>query len=147
MTIQHRGIADVAAPSVTAGFYLPEPPEWVAQGLCAQTDPEEFFPNKGGSSRAAKNVCAACDVRLECLEYALVNEERYGIWGGLSERERRALSHSLRPVPANGNTHKTHCVNEHEFTPDNTYWRPGGGRACRTCLADSTRRYKEKKTP
>ena len=59
--------------------------------LCAQTDPEAFFPEKGGSTREAKRVCLTCDVRQECLEYALANDERFGIWGGLSERERRKL--------------------------------------------------------
>ena len=58
---------------------------WQERALCAQTDPEAFFPEKGGSTREAKKVCLACDVRGECLEYALANDERFGIWGG-SER-------------------------------------------------------------
>ena len=64
---------------------------WQADALCAQTDPEAFFPEKGGSTREAKRVCEACDVRQECLDYAMANDERFGIWGGLSERERRRL--------------------------------------------------------
>lgn len=64
---------------------------WQSRALCAQTDPEAFFPEKGGSTRDAKRVCGACVVRSECLEYALSNDERFGIWGGLSERERRRL--------------------------------------------------------
>jgi WhiB family redox-sensing transcriptional regulator len=64
---------------------------WQERALCAQTDPEAFFPEKGGSTREAKRVCASCDVRGECLEYALAKDERFGIWGGLSERERRKL--------------------------------------------------------
>jgi WhiB family redox-sensing transcriptional regulator len=64
---------------------------WQAEALCAQTDPEAFFPEKGGSTREAKRVCAECTVRQECLDYALSNDERFGIWGGLSERERRRL--------------------------------------------------------
>lgn len=64
---------------------------WQDQALCAQTDPEAFFPEKGGSTREAKRVCASCDVRSDCLEYALANDERFGIWGGMSERERRRL--------------------------------------------------------
>jgi WhiB family redox-sensing transcriptional regulator len=64
---------------------------WQERALCAQTDPEAFFPEKGGSTREAKKVCIGCDVRGECLEYALANDERFGIWGGLSERERRKL--------------------------------------------------------
>ncbi len=64
---------------------------WQDSALCAQTDPEAFFPEKGGSTREAKKVCRSCDVRTECLEYALEHDERFGIWGGLSERERRRL--------------------------------------------------------
>jgi WhiB family transcriptional regulator, redox-sensing transcriptional regulator len=64
---------------------------WQERALCAQTDPEAFFPEKGGSTREAKKVCLSCEVRGECLEYALANDERFGIWGGLSERERRRL--------------------------------------------------------
>ena len=64
---------------------------WRLEALCAETDPEAFFPEKGGSTRDAKRVCTGCSVRAECLEFALANDERFGIWGGLSERERRRL--------------------------------------------------------
>ena len=64
---------------------------WEKYALCAETDPEAFFPEKGGSTREAKKVCAECDVRAQCLDRALANDERFGIWGGLSERERRKL--------------------------------------------------------
>jgi WhiB family redox-sensing transcriptional regulator len=64
---------------------------WQERALCAQTDPEAFFPEKGGSTRDAKRICSGCDVRQQCLDYALQNDERFGIWGGLSERERRKL--------------------------------------------------------
>jgi WhiB family redox-sensing transcriptional regulator len=67
------------------------PLSWQADAVCAQTDPEAFFPEKGGSTRDAKRICAGCDVKQQCLEYALANDERFGIWGGLSERERRKL--------------------------------------------------------
>lgn len=65
---------------------------WAASALCAQTDPEMFFPDKGGSTRDAKAICATCPVRRECLDYALEHGERFGIWGGHSERERRKLA-------------------------------------------------------
>jgi WhiB family redox-sensing transcriptional regulator len=65
--------------------------DWTERAVCAQTDPEAFFPEKGGSVREAKKVCGGCEVRAECLEYALDHDERFGIWGGLSERERRKL--------------------------------------------------------
>lgn len=64
---------------------------WQERALCAQTDPEAFIPEKGGSTREAKKVCTSCEVRAECLQYALEHDERFGIWGGLSERERRKL--------------------------------------------------------
>ena len=64
---------------------------WQERALCAETDPESFFPEKGGSTREAKRICSTCEVRRECLEYALENDERFGIWGGLSERERRRI--------------------------------------------------------
>jgi WhiB family redox-sensing transcriptional regulator len=70
-------------------------PDWQERALCAQTDPEAFFPEKGGSTREAKRICAGCEVRTECLEYALAFDERFGIWGGLSERERRRLKHRV----------------------------------------------------
>ncbi|SNQ51501.1 Transcriptional regulator WhiB [Frankia canadensis] len=71
------------------GDLLGEAMEWQERALCAQTDPEAFFPEKGGSTREAKRICSGCEVRAECLEYALENDERFGIWGGMSERERR----------------------------------------------------------
>ena len=65
--------------------------DWHEKALCTQTDPEAFFPELGVSARAAKKVCQICEVRVECLEAALENNERHGVWGGLSERERRKL--------------------------------------------------------
>lgn len=62
---------------------------WHHKALCAQTDPEAFFPEKGGSTREAKRICARCEVREQCLKWAVDNDERFGIWGGMSERERR----------------------------------------------------------
>lgn len=63
---------------------------WQNYGLCAQTDPDAFFPEKGGDVRPAKRICVNCPVRPDCLEYALEHGER-GVWGGLSEQERRKL--------------------------------------------------------
>jgi WhiB family transcriptional regulator, redox-sensing transcriptional regulator len=64
---------------------------WAGEAKCLQAEPDTFFPEKGGSTREAKRICGGCQVRDECLEYALANDERFGIWGGLSERERRKL--------------------------------------------------------
>lgn len=74
------------------GLFVEDQEEgWQERALCAQTDPEAFFPEKGGSTREAKKICTGCEVKAECLEYALANDERFGIWGGLSERERRRI--------------------------------------------------------
>jgi WhiB family transcriptional regulator, redox-sensing transcriptional regulator len=64
---------------------------WYERAACLDKDADCFFPEKGGSTRAAKRICQTCTVQTECLEYALANDERFGIWGGLSERERRRL--------------------------------------------------------
>jgi WhiB family transcriptional regulator, redox-sensing transcriptional regulator len=79
---------EVVAPAITDD-------EWQERALCAQTDPEAFFPEKGGSTREAKRICMGCEVRDACLEYALAHDERFGIWGGLSERERRRLKRGI----------------------------------------------------
>jgi WhiB family redox-sensing transcriptional regulator len=67
---------------------------WADDALCGQTDPEMFFPEKGGTTKFAKSVCARCTVAAECLDWALDHNERFGIWGGLSERERRHLTNT-----------------------------------------------------
>jgi len=78
--------------SHTSATTSPEDDQWQELALCAQTDPEAFFPEHGGSVREAKQICLSCEVRILCLKFALTNNENYGVWGGLSERERYALS-------------------------------------------------------
>lgn len=65
-------------------------------GACAGTDPEMFYPGRGESTREAKAVCAQCGARDECLDHALANNERFGVWGGTSERQRRRLRRTRR---------------------------------------------------
>ena len=72
-----------------------EHPAWYADALCAQTDPEAFYPEKGGSTANAKRTCSACPVRAICRDTALARGEEHGIWGGTSTRERRAIRHAL----------------------------------------------------
>lgn len=69
----------------------PNRSNWRNFAACASVDPEAFFPNKGGSTREAKDICAKCEVRDFCLEEALENDERFGVWGGLTEQERKKL--------------------------------------------------------
>ena len=64
---------------------------WQDEANCLGVDPDLFFPERGASTREAKEVCKGCVVRAECLEYALANGEKFGIWGGMSERERRRI--------------------------------------------------------
>lgn len=68
---------------------------WQQQAACGGMDPGLFFPERGESVEAAKAVCALCPVRQECLDFALVSRETHGIWGGLSERERRRLRRGM----------------------------------------------------
>lgn len=67
--------------------------DWVSEALCSQTDPEAFFPqHRGGTDKTAdpaKAVCALCPVRQECRDYAFASKELWGVWGGVSEIERR----------------------------------------------------------
>jgi WhiB family transcriptional regulator, redox-sensing transcriptional regulator len=65
------------------------PGDWAGLALCAESDPEAWFPEKGGSSRQAKAICARCEVRAECLAYAMEHGITSGVWGGMSENERR----------------------------------------------------------
>jgi WhiB family redox-sensing transcriptional regulator len=66
-------------------------PTWQDYANCLGVDPDLFFPERGASTREAKEVCRGCVVREECLEFALANGEKFGIWGGMSERERRRI--------------------------------------------------------
>ncbi|EOM77933.1 WhiB family transcriptional regulator [Rhodococcus rhodnii] len=67
---------------------------WMEHGVCAQTDPEAFFPEPGETGIGAKRVCLGCPVRTECLDHALANDERFGIWGGLTALQRRRIQRS-----------------------------------------------------
>ncbi len=71
-----------------------EPQGWYAQANCLGVDPDLFFPERGASTREAKEVCRGCVVKDDCLEFALANGEKFGIWGGMSERERRRVRRS-----------------------------------------------------
>jgi WhiB family redox-sensing transcriptional regulator len=64
---------------------------WQEYSNCLGVDPDLFFPERGASTREAKEVCRGCVVREQCLEFAIRHGEKFGIWGGLSERERRRI--------------------------------------------------------
>lgn len=63
---------------------------------CVGVDPDLFFPERGASTKEGKAVCGGCEVRLDCLEFALTTDQKFGIWGGCSERERRRILRSRR---------------------------------------------------
>src|SRR6266568_643815 len=89
-------VVTVYAPTITV-----DPPEWTLAAACQFVDAEIFFPERGGSTREAKMVCASCPVQADCLADALAHQDRFGIWGGLSEHERRQL---LPPGSGRGRT-------------------------------------------
>ena len=130
MTIPHRPDqytitgADTGPMARLAGL---EPPAWMGDALCAEVDPEVWFQDAGGSVREAKAVCAKCTVTAECLDAALANNERYGIFGGLTERQRRRLRRPKQcpvcdqPVPpdSRGRPTRTYCSPEcQKLTPN-----------------------------
>ncbi|QJD50455.1 WhiB family transcription factor [Mycobacterium phage Chris] len=68
------------------------PKELEADALCAQSDPEAFFPDKGQSAEPARRICGRCPILDECLDHALAQDgEVFGIWGGLTQRDRREI--------------------------------------------------------
>lgn len=83
---------------------------WRDQGACRGVDPNVFFPERGDSCVAAKKVCAGCPVRGECLDFALAHGEKFGIWGGKSERERSRLRAARRPGSARWSDEKCRQV-------------------------------------
>lgn len=69
---------------------IPDREPWMEDANCVTSDAEIFFPDKGGSTKDAKLVCSNCDVRNDCLSFALDRDD-HGVWGGLSQFERRRL--------------------------------------------------------
>ena len=68
-----------------------QPAPWVRLRACAGIPTGVFYPSDAGGVAYAKSICEACPVASECLQYALDNDERFGVWGGKSERQRRRL--------------------------------------------------------
>lgn len=69
---------------------------WRQRAACRGVDPDIFYPASDEEAEAAKAICATCPVREACLEYALANRERDGVWGGATERERRRIVRQRR---------------------------------------------------
>jgi WhiB family transcriptional regulator, redox-sensing transcriptional regulator len=62
---------------------------WLAEAACREADPDTFFPEKGASANPALKLCSSCLVKAECLTYALETDQRFGVWGGTTETDRR----------------------------------------------------------
>ena len=69
---------------------------WRQRAACRGVDPDVFYPVSDEDAEEAKEICAQCAVRQACLEYALANRERDGVWGGATERERRRIVRQRR---------------------------------------------------
>lgn len=112
------------------------PDAWRDQALCAQTDPEAFFPEKGGSVRDAKRICDECDVRAQCLQWALDNHEDFGILGGLSVRQRRSLRNA---TPIRHGTYAGYMRGCHDET---TCPRDDKGTSCSVARREYDNQYR-----
>ena len=69
---------------------------WQADGACRGADPELFFPPTDEEAAIAKSFCATCPVRVACLAFSIERNERFGVWGGLTEKERARLTPAAR---------------------------------------------------
>lgn len=81
---------------MNAGSLFGEIPEWHDDAACLGSNGDVFFPGLYESARQAKQICAECPVAAECLDYALETNQRYGIWGGTSEKDRQKLRRERR---------------------------------------------------
>lgn len=112
--------------------------DWAADANCRGLDSELFFPERGQSTSEAKAICHECDVQAECLAYALNNGEHHGIWGGLSERERRVVR-TKRKVLATGPVRSS--PQEHGTATGFTQHHRNGTAPCIACLAAHAAAY------
>jgi len=80
---------------------IEEESQWMLRARCRGASPTEFFPPDGLGVEAAQSICIDCPVKVECLEFALLNRIEHGVWGGASERERRRILRRRREHPGN----------------------------------------------
>lgn len=71
---------------------------WMRLAACRSMDTEEFYPPRGGDLAGPRAVCAECPVQNECLNYAIENGDHFGIWGGLSDKQRRKVRRQQREI-------------------------------------------------
>jgi len=87
-------MADRNIPSETTNY------DWQEQAYCRPLDPSIFFPMNEAAQQRAADICGACAVRSECLEYALITKQQYGVWGGTTERQRIKILKSTKQSTA-----------------------------------------------
>jgi hypothetical protein len=106
-----------------------------AKGEAPASRPARWRRKQGelDSSKAAKKVCAACDIRTMCLDWSIETRQEFGVWGGLSQSERYAITG--RRISYG----RTRCVKGHKFTDDNVRIRKDGARVCLACERDRGR--------
>jgi hypothetical protein len=131
-----------------AGLDLPAAPEWVALALCAETDPEAFFPEPGNSNAStiaqAVRICRRCDVREDCLEYADQHGIPHGIWGGETPNQRDERR-KLTGAAARPRRRRTECSAGHALIEGNIrVRRNGSGVLCLKCEAKRGREWRAK---
>lgn len=96
--MRRESVEFLMSSQVSFPLALLERAAWMADALCKEYDQDLFFPGRGDSAKAAKQICGRCAVRAECLDYALGFSELQGVWGGASEGERRPLRRKRRAV-------------------------------------------------
>lgn len=114
--------------------FRPGNTRWMLDALCAESDPEMFFVDKGGNPRPAIEICRRCPVRVACLEFALEHHMGYGVWGGMTAHARRDLK---RAMPVGAARPEWECVNGHDTRELGRL--PSG--KCRACNREQTRRW------
>jgi len=121
---------------------------WRDQAACLEVvsaDYDPFFSDAKDLQAEAIAICATCQVRDDCLTFAVRTGQQYGIWGGQPQQiirrlialERAGRPHSRRAAASHPQASKTHCKRGHCFDRENTYYTPDGQRRCRICLRDA----------
>lgn len=141
--------ADSVSAIAVALANVPAPGPWAARGACRSSDPSVFFPRRGASLQAPKEMCGRCAVQRECASYALAHPALKGVWGGLSEAERRRMRKAAAALPdedaesvcsmraPRGTLYRTlEAISAHpgEWTPVRRYASPASASACASRL-------------
>jgi len=150
-----KGGADVFEVSARSNYAdsgiwneVPEPPEFLEKAARKGRPKDLFYPNRGdGRPMEALAICSLCVVKSDCLEYAIEHKELYGIWGGKTERQRRAMLRKVGVRTASKQLKprlKSECKRGHAFNAENTSFI-GGRRHCLVCKRISSAERKARK--